>query len=151
MLFSRSFGVFILTYLVHTSFVLKAQTQDHTVQSCEECEFPFDFNGRTYHKCTYRSTHIITNNTKKDFSRSWCVTNKTAFNAESTKTKNGWKYCKEECLKKVCDECEKPYTYKGYQFTDCTWHGRSRPWCVTNATEFSDRDGRGWELSLIHI
>lgn len=62
---------------------------------CEECEFPFEYDGRYFNDCTkYRSD--IYDESKREFVP-WCKVNTTKFNY----WKNGfqWQYCSWSCRK----------------------------------------------------
>ena len=61
---------------------------------CSECQFPFEYRGKNDSKCTNYNwkNHDYDHNLDVNGVLSWCVTNKSEFNAHS-----GWHYCSSDC------------------------------------------------------
>ena len=92
---------------------------------CDQCQFPFTFNNKTFHKCTWEGA-----------SHPWCVTNSFAYNDKlnlyshfinastliTSSINQGWKNCSNDCpvKNKICSECKFPFEYGGDTYRACT-------------------------------
>ena len=138
----------------------------HQAGTCDDtkCEFPFEYDGHIYSKCT-----------TFDNDYAWCITNaKIFYEADeswkfSNGSKAGWSYCSRGCEieHKICKECEASFVFDGKRHFGCTKYreedghpymgnntvpeSKEWSWCVTNNTEFNEIDWGnsdprgGWE------
>ena len=102
---------------------------------CDECVFPFTYNNKTYHKCTWDYS-----------SHPFCTTGLSSEHHE----------CTNECPteNKICSECQFPFEYRGKNYSKCTsynWKSQDYDhnldvngvlsWCITNKSEFNTHSG----------
>ena len=121
---------------------------------CNECQFPFEYDGITFDGCTFYQWYISPDYYETDYTqpKTWCVTNKTAFLEDDA---NGWEYCSSECTRdseRVCNQCQVPFEWDGITFHGCTFYrwqsdavDKPTDWCVTNKTAFLGDENEGWE------
>ena len=109
-----------------------------------KCQFPFNFDGKTYDKCTRDNKDVA-----------WCVTNKTKFDQSAywkdpanETIKLGWETCDDNCEvedARDCDEsrCQFPFTYNNHSYITCTqmdyyYQDSDQGWCMTNQTQWRE-------------
>ena len=112
------------------------EQEDGTV-GCDQCQFPFSYNGTEYHSCTEDYEDHL-----------WCATE---LNEIGEMTDYGW--CREMCLPEEeahhiltvsCDQCLFPFSYKGVEYNSCTMEDEEYLWCATELDENGGIKQWGW-------
>ena len=108
----------------------------YKMAECDECEFPFKYNGIEYTKCTKLENDAY----------EWCITNQTLFDNsgndwfDANGNENGWKKCKQSCDVECPTPCQFPFYFDGKKYEKCTEDHRERAWCVTDEVLFNNSD-----------
>ena len=107
--------------------------------SCNQCRFPFKYQGVDYNECTMKDERYL-----------WCATD-VDVNGEYNGN-FGW--CSSSCAAPPqqnndqntisCDQCQFPFKYKGVEYNECTMEDESELWCATQVDNNREYITFGW-------